>query len=144
VKGLTCGYKSSFVFSKTWMRYSQSISGCVGRSTFSVLCNFSKLSRSILEILGHDFKLCDRNLSLSWLKLGCVLALHICVAQDAPKTHVNCMLFETSWVVMANMHFNIFLILFLHVNQRLIVAFNMEFTHYFLPPLPLFVLTVIF
>jgi hypothetical protein len=61
----------------------------------------------------------------------CTSSTYICVAQDAPKTHVNCMLFETSWVVMANVHFNIFLILFLHVNQRLIVAFNMEFTCYF-------------
>jgi hypothetical protein len=44
------------------------------------------LGKSISETLGHDVKLCDQNLQLSWYSTWmCTSFASICVARDAPK-----------------------------------------------------------
>ncbi len=70
-QGWGVGHKISPIFSKTKMKYSQSNSRCVGQSKFFVWCNFNKLSKNILDILGHDVKLCD------WIPIFIILHLDL-------------------------------------------------------------------
>jgi hypothetical protein len=72
--------------------YSQSNSGCVAQSMLSFSCIFGKLLGSILDILGHDVKSCNRNLPSSHYS-ACILtnSASICVVQDVAnkcKMHV--------------------------------------------------------
>jgi hypothetical protein len=59
VKGWSVGHKSFFFFFDTTMTYSKSSSGCIAQTMFLVSYIYSKLSRNISNILGHDVKLYD-------------------------------------------------------------------------------------
>jgi hypothetical protein len=95
VKGWSLGHKSFFIFSNTTVTYSKSSSRCVAQSMHLLSYIYSKLSRNISDIFGHDVKLCDWNLSSSWYFV-CILTsfIFIYVTWDAAKIHANCMLLK--------------------------------------------------
>ncbi len=83
-----------------------------------------RLSWNILDILGHDVKLCDQNLPYSQY-FSCFLTNFacICIVWDVAKIHARCMWFGFHLVTFTNVPTYI-LILFFHINQHLMVALN--------------------
>jgi hypothetical protein len=103
-EGWGVGHKSSPIFSKTTMKYSQSKSRWVGRSKFLVWCNFSKLLKNISDILGHDVKLCDWNFPSSqystWIHMNSTSIYLAWYALEIPANF--CILFEFNKVAFMN------------------------------------------
>ncbi len=121
---LRCGPQEFLNFFRHEVTYSQSNLGCVIQSMFAFSYIFGKLSWNIFDILGHDVKPCDWNLPSSRYS-ACILMsfASIYVAQDPTKIHAK---MHVVWIFFGflHKHFNISSILFLHVNQRWMVVFN--------------------
>ncbi len=102
-KGWGVGHKIFLVFFDTMMTYSQLSLGCVAQFTLTFSNIFSKLSRNILDILGHDVKPCDWNLPSSWHS-ACILMISTsnCVAWDVARIHARSMWFKFHLVAFRN------------------------------------------
>jgi hypothetical protein len=69
---------------------------------FDIL-HFWKLSKKISNIFGHDVKFCGQNILSSWCSIWIWTNFtSICIIQNAPKMHVNCIFFYVSWVTLIN------------------------------------------
>ncbi len=64
---------------------------------------FGKLLENIVNILGHDVKLCDWNLPSSWYSTYIFTSsTPISIARDVTKIHARCMWFEFCWLAFIN------------------------------------------
>ncbi len=78
---------------------------------------FGKLSRNILDILGHDVKFCDLNLPFSqYFAYILTNSTSICITQNAAKIHARCMWFKFRLVPFTNASISLRYYSFISIN----------------------------